>query len=1103
MTLHEAFAEIVLQLIKEFVEMSTGITLTPTEIILENDWITYILSTSGQSKALRINASGINLVPPAPEKFATCRTETGGVTTYHQSKRIEFSPSPSSDEGNLTVTFTGGIKILLTVKTFPAYILFKVLEVTQIPAGQELLELNFIKLHLIGDDHSPIIGAVYSHDFVVTTTVLCPQIDANSAEASGQYVSSAVYKAPEELTTAQAVLWGTPKDHWMELMSDLEIQFNLPHPLVGHIWMKCHHKLKASYLFVNLNADYVDDVIDIAQKAGIEYILIRGYSWCKSAGSYPINDTNFPPLPGSSDELSGLKKAVDKIHLCGLKAGLHTFTFAIDKDDPYVNPPHRSNLAKELPIRLASLIEPNDTVIHVYLSPEKKTEYDFFIKKGELNFLVENEILTVTRLSGSSSLYEMEVDRIEHSLHPVTATLYHLPEFYNKYLPEFISALCDEIADRIAYLVRELGIDFVYLDSHDGMKRIQPIEWYARNYATLAFYQRLPPEVLIQTSISTENYQWHMISRGNSDDRAFIGVKPYLDNHKIRGYVADYQKAFFAQELGWVGIQTSQHEDDAYTSTTLDELEVYLNRSLGFDLPIGFETEIAALRDNGITNQACELIKQYENLRTTGYFSQEILALLRQPGKEFHLIEGARGNFGFREQIFASHCVNEAAGENWTVKNTFQPQKLNFKITGLRKPDPYDSPNNIVLGAMEEVSEFSELTTSDPGCTCSVSTSTSAGGHTLQLTITNPSPNGWIELRKTFNPAVNLVRHKAIGVHVLSDRPVAVSVQLSSSASEDAVRRQYQFDVDSSGLVYQELIFPSTDELFRYYYGGYASLSRTLKRSLISFNYSKVGSLSIYVKNLPPGTTHITLGQIKALHQEDFILRNPTVQIGANGLTMLTDLNPGEYLKNEGTTVTKFDRRHQPVVAVPTSGSWPVLIKGNNSIRFRSNVSASTYSNKALLEVRMDGSPFFRGDYCVWHSPLEFLSPTNSHLILEKGNVGSGIRVKSSQAGDLQWLLMGLNLPSGTTIRGVMINYRCSTANSYISQVRLTSTKLPPTALVIHDDPADLKSTTAAIYQSVVANRITDGTITLELRLNYVNTTDSIDFGAIGLLLNG
>lgn len=1085
--------------------MSTGITLTPTEIILENDWITYILSTSGQSKALKINASGINLVPPVPAEFARCRTKEGEGTTYHQSQRIEFSPSPSPDEGNLTVTFAGGIKILLTVKIFTAYILFKGLEVTQIPAGQELLELNFIKLHLTGDDHSPMIGAIYSHDFVITTTVLCPQIDANSTEASGQYISSAVYKAPEDLTTAQAVLWGAPKDRWMELMSDLEIQFNLPHPLVGHVWMKHHDKLKAPYLMVTLRGDDVDDVIEIAQKAGIEYILIRGNSWSKSAGSYPINDANFPPLPGSSEELSGMKKAIDKIHLCGLKAGLHTFTFAIDKDDPLTDSIHRHHLVKELPVSLTEPIGSNafDKTIHVNLTPEQKKEYDSLFNKVETGFMVDNEIVTLISLSGSSPLYEMEVSRREPTDHPVTATLYHLFEFHNKYLPEFGSPLCDEIADHIANLVRELGIDFVYLDSHDGMKHIQPIEWYARNYATLAFYQRLPPEVLIQTSISTENYQWHMISRGNSDDRAFIGVKPYLDNHKIRGYVADYQKAFFAQELGWVGIQTSQHEDDAYTSTTLDELEVYLNRSLGFDLPIGFETEIAALRDNGITNQACELIKQYENLRTAGYFSQEILAMLRQPGKEFHLIEDARENYGFREQVFASHCVREAAGESWMVRNTFQPQKLNFKITGMRKPDPYDSPNNIVLAAMEKVSEFSELTKSGPGCSCTVSTITLAGAHALQLTITNPSPNGWVELIKTLHPPVNLVRHKAIGVHVLSDRAVAVSVQLSSSASLDAVRRQYQFDVNSTALVYQELLLPSTDELFRYQYGQYASLSRTLKRSLISFDYRKVGSLSIYIKNLPPGTTHITLGQIKALHQEDFILRNPTVKIGANSLTLLTDLNPGEYLKNEGITVTKFNRCHLPIAEVPTSGSWPVLIKGNNSIRFRSDVSASTYSNKALLEVRMDGSPFFRGDYSVWYSPLEFLAPTNSHLIIDKGYVGSGIRVKSSQPGDLQWMLLGLNLPAGITIRGVVLNYRCSSANSYISQVRLTSTKLPPTALVIHDDPADLRNTTASTYQSIVPHLITDGTITLALRLNYGNTTDSIDFGAIGLLLNG
>ncbi|MFQ5706966.1 MAG: FlgD immunoglobulin-like domain containing protein [bacterium] len=140
--------------------------------------------------------------------------------------------------------------------------------------------------------------------------------------------------------------------------------------------------------------------------------------------------------------------------------------------------------------------------------------------------------------------------------------------------------------------------------------------------------------------------------------------------------------------------------------------------------------------------------------------------------------------------------------------------------------------------------------------------------------------------------------------------------------------------------------------------------------------------------------------------------------------------------------------------------------------------------------------------YTIWHSPLTLSTDQSQLTINHKTQVTRGVRVQTSSAGDNQWVYLGLTIPSNVVIDSVIVCYRLSSAASFISQIRLTTMKTPDVSLVLFDDPTDLTEVGPACYSTHLGGAVVNGAITLALRLNFANTADWIDIGAIGIVVS-
>ncbi|NIT56868.1 MAG: T9SS type A sorting domain-containing protein [Aliifodinibius sp.] len=146
-------------------------------------------------------------------------------------------------------------------------------------------------------------------------------------------------------------------------------------------------------------------------------------------------------------------------------------------------------------------------------------------------------------------------------------------------------------------------------------------------------------------------------------------------------------------------------------------------------------------------------------------------------------------------------------------------------------------------------------------------------------------------------------------------------------------------------------------------------------------------------------------------------------------------------------------------------------------------------------------TPLLGQQYTIWLSPLT-MSTNEPDISINPASPAQSIRVTTAASGDLQWVNLGLPVPSNVQIDSVKLCYELSSSSSFISQIRLTSMTTPDAATVMYDDPTDLTNVGPTCYSSHVDGLVPDGAITLSLRLNYASASDWIDFGAIGLVVS-
>jgi hypothetical protein len=517
-------------------------------------------------------------------------------------------------------------------------------------------------------------------------------------------------------------------------------------------------------------------------------------------------------------------------------------------------------------------------------------------------------------------------------VHKAGAKVRYLHRLYNFYVPDPNTGLLPEIAERIAGIVNDCGVDMIYFDGGEAMN-IVGRPWHDAHWIHREVAKRLQREVLITGSGGGAGFGWHVKMRGVSNDGVNVATKRYLDEHKVPQRIAVYHRSLTAAEMGWLNLRAY---DRSYPATQPDEWEYFCSKALAYDSPVSLHMHTRLFDDNGRAGECLDIIHRYQEAKATGRFSPAVLEKLRELGAEFRLVGDAEVGWSFlRTQYGPTHRVESDKPKSctWELVNPFDAQPLSLRLRARSALEPYGHEGNVELFNPEDAPDWHPDGKRGAKCTAEWSTDVTHDGKTsLELTgQTNTTVRGsraWV--RHEFPQRPNLANHRSLGLWVHGDSSGAVlDVQLVEPSLIRA--RDHIVKLDFDGWRYVRLVDADFDaaydyELFRH------------KGNLTGFAYGSVRELRLQLVGMPrnlPVTVHV--GRIEALAEIARPLENPVIEVNGKPLRIPVTLQPDQMLElAPDGTVQVYDRNNHLTKTVKLD-EVAELRAGSNRLRLRAD----------------------------------------------------------------------------------------------------------------------------------------------------------------------
>jgi len=469
---------------------------------------------------------------------------------------------------------------------------------------------------------------------------------------------------------SKIALFGCPVDKTLDLIGEIELAENLPHPEISGIWGKQSKEASAAYLILAFGEDDIDKAIDYTKKAGLKYLYHPGPfdTW----GHFQFN-YQFP------NGAEGLKACVDRAAKEGLHVGVHFLSNFITTNDAYVTPVPDNRLAK-----VGSSISTMDM---------NKTQKDVPIETPDIfrqmqnnnlkTVVIDDELITYTKVSDNAPYFLLDCTRgafgTKASGHKSGSEVSLLADHgYNVFLGD--AELSKEMAVNIAGLYNQCGLRQISFDGLEG-NRSTGMGNYGEILMTTTWFNHLDDDIkkhFIADASRTSHYFWHIYTRMNWGEPWYAGFRESQTDYRFKNQ-AYFQRNLMPGMLGWF-LLTKE--------TSLEDIEWMLAKSVAYNAGYGFVCNYKSLEENGLTDQILDLIGLWEKVRMDQVFNNETKEILKDPMFEFHIEQSGDKQselYEFSVQRYEYATQQRQPGElKWSVfkfNNPYDSQALQFVIT--------------------------------------------------------------------------------------------------------------------------------------------------------------------------------------------------------------------------------------------------------------------------------------------------------------------------------------------------------------------------------------------------------------------------------------
>ncbi len=471
----------------------------------------------------------------------------------------------------------------------------------------------------------------------------------------------------ETVEGSKIALFGCAAEQALERIGAIEVAEGLPHPEFDGVWHKMTKEGGRSYLIASFNEKNVDEMLAYAKRGNLASLYHGGPF--KSWGHYELNPGSFP----NGNE--GMKACVAKADKLGIRIGVHTLSNFINTNDPYVSPVPDPRLAKTGASVLTDGINKKTEEIAV-ASPE-------YFNNTKANWLrtvmIGSELI---RYGAVSEEAPWRLENCQRGAFGTTASAHRkgaevaklLDHPYKVFFPNY--DMQHEIAIGLAEFFNETGVRHFDFDGHEGGWASGQGDFGPEMFSKV-FYDHLEHPVYNGSS-NSRHYYWHINTTLNWGEPWYGGFRDSMADYRFNNQPL-LDRNFMPNMLGWFSMNAR---------TTLADIEWMLARGAGYDAGFALATDRASLKKNPETGAILDAIREWEQARHAGAFSEAQCERLRDPNAEFHLETLGEGEWKLYPFHLSEEFVYEAyvrqPGEptatEWKYANPDEEQPLRFRL---------------------------------------------------------------------------------------------------------------------------------------------------------------------------------------------------------------------------------------------------------------------------------------------------------------------------------------------------------------------------------------------------------------------------------------
>ena len=496
------------------------------------------------------------------------------------------------------------------------------------------------------------------------------RIDAFAREDGGLdfYAGSEARVQPEGVG---AILIATPRADFLPSLEKAELAAGLPNGVAGR---RNTNKSVPCLEFTGITPDNVDDVIGIAKRGGFGMVKIPWQSFARSCGHFPWH-RSYPN--GAAD----LKTVTDKIRAAGLIPAFHAHYSKASTNDSYVCggvPDRRLHAIRHL--TLARPVSATDTEIVLEENPHNllvKPDPNSFRGNEVERHLVQigDELIRYAACAGDASPYRLTgcirgYLNTTPAAHALSERFRHLNvddwPFFIRADPD--TSLNAEIAARLAEIQRIGRFDFVYFD---GAEDAPPPFWAnipkAQKILWDAFGADAPQ---MAAGAAHGNWSWHIFTRGGTLD--IFPPERLRDAYPayILRKAKENAESFTDTDFGWTGWQPPS---DRSTGMQPDHFQFLASKAFAWDAPLTVVVNAKSLSRHPRTEDNLKVLKRWSEMRQLKSIPPETLAAIRDPKREFWLIDDPAGESANPVLVEVKPLVSEPTRRAFTFTHHGRP----------------------------------------------------------------------------------------------------------------------------------------------------------------------------------------------------------------------------------------------------------------------------------------------------------------------------------------------------------------------------------------------------------------------------------------------